>query len=89
MHHLDTDKLYRDIRVKLNKVDKSQDYLAAKIKTSRRTIWKVGKGYVIALDTFFKLCHWLDEEPSKYIVKLTKKEHATKKRLNTDKQQSS
>ena len=89
MHRLDNEKLYRDILVKLNKVKKSQDYLAAKIKTSRRTIWKVGKGYVIALDTFFKLCHWLDEEPSKYIVKLTKKEYAEKKRLNTDKQQSS
>ncbi len=78
MYKLDNEKLYKDIRVKLNKVDKSQDYLAAKIKTSRRTIWKVGKGYVIALDTFFKLCHWLDEEPGKYIVKLTKKERDEK-----------
>ena len=89
MHKLDNEKHYKEILVKLNKVDKSQDYLAAKINTSRRTIWKVGKGYVITLDTFFKLCHWLDEEPSNYIVKLTKKEYAEKKRLNTNKQQNS
>lgn len=70
MHQLDNEKLYKDILVKLNKVGKSQDYLAVKIKSTRRTIWKVGKGYPITFETFFKICHWLNEEPSKYIKKV-------------------
>lgn len=72
MYQLDNDRLYRDILVKLNKVGKSQDYLAAKIKMSRRAIWKVGKGTLITFDTLFKLCHWLDEDPRKYIIKKPK-----------------
>lgn len=72
MHQLDTDRLYKDILVKLNKVGKSQDYLAAKIKTSRRTIWKVGKGFPITFETFFNLTKWLNEDPKKYIIKKPK-----------------
>lgn len=73
MHQLDTDKLYKDIIRKLHKVKKSQDYLAKKLGCSRIVFWQISTKKSISFKNFFKICEWLDKEPSNYIVLIPKK----------------
>lgn len=84
MHHLDTDKLYRDTMQKLHSMKKPQQYLANKMKCSRVVFWQLSTRGTINFENFFKLCDWLNTTPARYIK--PKKEYAEKKRLNTDKQ---
>ena len=67
MHHLDTDKLYKETIQKLHSMKKSQDYLAKKIGCSRNLFWQLSVNKAISFHNFFKLCDWLNTTPSRYI----------------------
>ena len=68
---LDFEKLYFDIRVKLNKVDKTLEYLQNKIKIDRKTIYHIRHSKSIKMETFFKIINWLDVGAETYIIKKT------------------
>ncbi|AGO48529.1 hypothetical protein Phi13:2_gp014 [Cellulophaga phage phi13:2] len=66
---LDFEKLYTDIRVKLNSVNKSLEYLQKKIEIDRKTIYNIRHCKFIRMETFFKIINWLDVGAENYIIK--------------------
>ena len=69
MYTLNIKKLHQDILIKLNKVQKTQEYLADKIKLGKSVFWRISKQKPITFETFFKLIEWLDENPETYFEK--------------------
>lgn len=60
-------KIHKEVIRKLNKLGKSQDYLAKKYGFSRSTIYRLSHGKEIKLATTLKLLDFLDDDVNKYI----------------------
>lgn len=67
MMKFDKERMHRDILRRLNKIGKSQEYLADKLGMGRSTIWRLSKNKEISTDNFLKIVEWLDEPIMKYI----------------------
>ncbi|WNH10018.1 hypothetical protein [Thalassobellus suaedae] len=65
---IDHQRMYRDIVVKLAKIDKSQDALSKELEISRSTIWRLSKSKEISTNNFFKIIEWIDQGFERYLI---------------------
>ena len=69
MLELDTKLMHKDILKRLNAIKKPQQHLTKKINVARSTFWRISQNKDITMNTFLKLVHWLEHDPSRYIKK--------------------
>lgn len=65
--YLDNRRMHTEVLRRLNAINKPQIYLCRRLNIGRSTLWRLGNGDCITVETFLKIVSWLDEDVSKYI----------------------
>ena len=78
---LDHDKLFTEMLKRKQRLNVSEREIMKQKIVCRSTWHRIQKGFPLMLDTYLRLCDWLEKDVSEFIIKTRRPEYITK-RLN-------